>query len=226
MTATEALQSASRQLAADPHLADNARRDAELLLLHTLDITRAALLANPARELTPAEQQTYKAAITRRLRYEPIQYIIGTQEFYGLPFRVTPAAARLSTRVDNPDPSSNTCPGRISSTIFVTNRSASGASVQPSAVGAGWIHARSTSAASRSARSMMSKGSAAVMHSVYRLRQETLQPRQRLIQPLARRQFLVRPILHHPPPVNHRHRIRPPHRRQTVGDHDRRPPLH
>ncbi len=91
MTATEALQSASRQLAADPHLADNARRDAELLLLHTLDITRAALLANPARELTPAEQQTYKAAITRRLRYEPIQYIIGTQEFYGLPFHVTPA---------------------------------------------------------------------------------------------------------------------------------------
>jgi release factor glutamine methyltransferase len=91
MTATEALQSASQRLSADPYLAENARRDAELLLLHTLDITKAALLANPARELTPTEEQTYEAAITRRLRQEPIQYITGTQEFYGLPFRVTPA---------------------------------------------------------------------------------------------------------------------------------------
>ena len=91
MTATEALQSASQQLAADPHLADNASRDAELLLLHTLNITKASFLANPARELTPTQQQTYEAAITRRLRHEPIQYITGIQEFYGLPFRVTPA---------------------------------------------------------------------------------------------------------------------------------------
>ena len=91
MTATEALQSASQHLAADPHLADNARRDAELLLLHTLDISKAALLANPARELTSEQQTRYQAAITRRLRHEPIQYITGTQEFYGLPFHVTPA---------------------------------------------------------------------------------------------------------------------------------------
>jgi len=73
MTATEALQSASQHLAADPHLADNARRDAELLLLHTLDISKAALLANPARELTSEQQTRYQAAITRRLRHEPIQ---------------------------------------------------------------------------------------------------------------------------------------------------------
>ena len=91
MTATEALQSATTQLAADPHLADNARRDAELLLLHALNITKAALLANPARELTSEQQITYKAAITRRLRHEPIQYITGTQEFFGLTLRVTPA---------------------------------------------------------------------------------------------------------------------------------------
>jgi release factor glutamine methyltransferase len=91
MTATEALQSASQQLATDPHLAENARRDAELLLLHTINITKAALLANPARELTANQLRTYNEAITRRLRHEPIQYITGTQDFYGLALRVTPA---------------------------------------------------------------------------------------------------------------------------------------
>jgi release factor glutamine methyltransferase len=91
MTLHHALQSATAQLAADPHLADNARRDAELLLLHTLNITRASLLANPTRELTADQLTTYNESITRRLRHEPIQYITGTQEFYGLPLRVTPA---------------------------------------------------------------------------------------------------------------------------------------
>lgn len=91
MTATEALQLASQQLAADPHLREAARRDAELLLLNTLDISRASLLANPARELAPQQLHTYNAAIARRLRHEPIQYITGTQEFYGLQLRVTPA---------------------------------------------------------------------------------------------------------------------------------------
>jgi release factor glutamine methyltransferase len=91
MTATEALQSASQQLATDPHLAENARRDAELLLLYTINITKAALLANPARELTADQLRTYNEAISRRLLHEPIQYITGTQEFYGLALRVTPA---------------------------------------------------------------------------------------------------------------------------------------
>jgi release factor glutamine methyltransferase len=91
MTATEALQLATQQLAADSHLRDNARRDAELLLLHTLNITKAALLANPARALTADQLTTYNEAIARRIRHEPIQYITGTQEFYGLALRVTPA---------------------------------------------------------------------------------------------------------------------------------------
>jgi len=91
MIAQQALQSATIQLAADPHLSDTARRDAELLLLHTLNLTRASLLANPARPLTPQELADYEATIDRRLRHEPIQYITGTQEFYGLALRVTPA---------------------------------------------------------------------------------------------------------------------------------------
>ena len=91
MTAQQALQSATAQLAADPHLRDNARRDAELLLLHSLGITKAALLADPSRPFTSPQQTAYEATITRRLRHEPIQYITGQQEFYGIPLRVTPA---------------------------------------------------------------------------------------------------------------------------------------
>jgi release factor glutamine methyltransferase len=91
MTLQQALQFAAQQLEADPHLADSARRDAELLLLYTLNITRATLIANPTGELPPTQKETYNKAIARRLRHEPIQYITGQQEFFGLALRVTPA---------------------------------------------------------------------------------------------------------------------------------------
>lgn len=89
MTLQQALLSAARQLAADPQLSDFARRDAELLMLHTAGISRATLLSDPTRELTPEQLRDYDAFINRRLLHEPLQYIIGMQEFYGLPFRVT-----------------------------------------------------------------------------------------------------------------------------------------
>lgn len=41
--------------------------------------------------LTPAEAAGYGAAVKRRLTHEPIQYITGRQEFYGLDLHVTPA---------------------------------------------------------------------------------------------------------------------------------------
>lgn len=91
MTLREALQFATEQLTKGEHLRDNARRDAELLLQHLLGISRATLLANPARELGSEDLHYYEAFIDRRLRHEPIQYITGVQEFYGLPFRVNPA---------------------------------------------------------------------------------------------------------------------------------------
>jgi release factor glutamine methyltransferase len=90
-TLRQALTLATTQLAQNPDLHDHARRDAELLLLHHLGITRAQLLANPTREITPTQLASYEASITRRLTNEPIQYITGQQEFYGLSFHVTPA---------------------------------------------------------------------------------------------------------------------------------------
>lgn len=91
MTLRQAITAASAQLAADPFLRDTATRDAELLLLHTLQIPRVTMVAHPTRELTPVQQTDYESNIGRRLHHEPIQYITGQQEFYGLTFNVTPA---------------------------------------------------------------------------------------------------------------------------------------
>jgi release factor glutamine methyltransferase len=68
-----------------------ARRDAELLLLHIAGISRAELLTHPQRELTFRQQEHYQAAIARRARHEPVQYITGVQEFYGRNFIVNRA---------------------------------------------------------------------------------------------------------------------------------------
>jgi release factor glutamine methyltransferase len=91
MTIREALTVAAAQLARDEHLRATATRDAELLLLHTLRITRVALIAHPDTELSTSQRTAYENSIARRLRHEPVQYIIGHQEFYGLTFHVTPA---------------------------------------------------------------------------------------------------------------------------------------
>jgi release factor glutamine methyltransferase len=91
MTLREAVTRATNQLEASPHLRADAHRDAVLLLLHLLAIPRATLHAEPDRPLTPEQQTAYESLILRRLTNEPIQYITGEQEFYGLALHVNPA---------------------------------------------------------------------------------------------------------------------------------------
>ncbi|HEY2040009.1 MAG TPA: peptide chain release factor N(5)-glutamine methyltransferase [Edaphobacter sp.] len=91
MTLQQAIQSATELFAADEDLRESARRDAESLIMHTVGLSQAGLLANPARELSAEELGRYRELIARRVAHEPMQYITGTQEFYGFPFRVTPA---------------------------------------------------------------------------------------------------------------------------------------
>jgi release factor glutamine methyltransferase len=91
MTLREALTRATRQLDASSGLCADAARDAALLLRHVLAISHAAQLTEPERELTTEQQATFDALILRRIANEPIQYITGEQEFYGLTLRVTPA---------------------------------------------------------------------------------------------------------------------------------------
>ncbi len=91
MNLRQAIAAALAQLAADEQLTAMASRDAEFLLLHTLGVSRATLLAYPERELTADQQIAYDCNVARRLTREPIQYITGQQEFYGLAMKVSPA---------------------------------------------------------------------------------------------------------------------------------------
>ena len=69
----------------------DARRDAELLLLHVLRRDRAYLLAHPELVLSCRELSPYYEMLQQRCSGKPMQYITGHQEFWGLDFLVTPA---------------------------------------------------------------------------------------------------------------------------------------
>jgi len=81
MNLRQALTSASTQIA---------RRDAELLLAHTLNVPRTHLLAHPEAELTPSQLSHFQTFTTQRAANVPLQHLTGQQEFYGLTLRVTP----------------------------------------------------------------------------------------------------------------------------------------
>jgi release factor glutamine methyltransferase len=68
----------------------NGRRDAQQLLLRMLQRDGAWLLAHPDSTLTEEQARRYDDWIARRERREPVQYIVGEQEFYGLELKVTP----------------------------------------------------------------------------------------------------------------------------------------
>ncbi len=72
----------------EQHGCDSPRLDAELLLAHALELSRARLLAQFDRVLSPAELARYRQLIERRRAHEPVAYIVGHQEFYGLDFYV------------------------------------------------------------------------------------------------------------------------------------------
>jgi release factor glutamine methyltransferase len=88
MTLQEWVGKGEAQLRQGPH-PERARRDAENLLLHIIRRNRAALLARWNEVLDAEEASLYVEFIARRLAGEPIQYIFGETEFYGLPFQVS-----------------------------------------------------------------------------------------------------------------------------------------
>ena len=72
-------------------IADNARPDARTLLSHTLACDHAFLIAHSDEEIDPATLTLFRSRVARRAAGEPVQYITGRQEFYGLDFEVGPA---------------------------------------------------------------------------------------------------------------------------------------
>ncbi len=81
--------------AAIPRLAeagiDSPRLDAELLLAHVLAVTRGWLWAHPETAVSPPVAAHLDTLLARRLRREPLPYLLGTWEFYGREFVVSPA---------------------------------------------------------------------------------------------------------------------------------------
>jgi len=72
------------------HGISNARLDAEVLLSHTFMRDRAWLVVHSNESLDDAQRRLFEDAVNRRARREPLQYITGKQEFWGLDFSVTP----------------------------------------------------------------------------------------------------------------------------------------
>jgi release factor glutamine methyltransferase len=64
---------------------------AELLLMHALGRDRTWLYTHPEAPLDSAAATNYFALVARRAAGEPVQYLTGKQEFWGLEFEVTPA---------------------------------------------------------------------------------------------------------------------------------------
>jgi release factor glutamine methyltransferase len=89
MTLREWLRKGEQQLGVGPH-ADRARRDTETLLLHLVGKNRAWLMAHLDEDFAGCTAIRFASLLDRRFRGEPIQYIVGEAEFFGLPFKVTP----------------------------------------------------------------------------------------------------------------------------------------
>lgn len=68
----------------------DARAEAELLLMRALGISKSRLLAHPELAAEARFHPRYLESLERRLAGEPMAYILGAREFYGLEFRVTP----------------------------------------------------------------------------------------------------------------------------------------
>lgn len=68
----------------------NARLEAASLIKFVLGRDAAFLIAHPEYRFTESEQSAFAAVLGRRTEREPLQYITGRQEFYGLEFEVTP----------------------------------------------------------------------------------------------------------------------------------------
>ncbi|MFM2408981.1 MAG: hypothetical protein RL358_1723, partial [Pseudomonadota bacterium] len=76
----------------------SARIEIQCLLQAVLHVNRAYLFTHPERILNDAESLRYHALLARRLQGEPIAYLLGEREFFGLNFKVTPA-----TLIPRPD---------------------------------------------------------------------------------------------------------------------------
>ncbi len=70
---------------------ESPRINAELLLAKILNCKRLDLYLSFDRPLSESEKNQYREFIIRRSKFEPLQYIVGSVEFYGFEFKVNPS---------------------------------------------------------------------------------------------------------------------------------------
>jgi release factor glutamine methyltransferase len=87
LVVSTALQDGRRRMAAS----ETAALDAQVWLAHVLGRPRAWLLAHGEQPLTAEQEQAWQAGLARLERGEPLPYLLGEWEFYGLTFQVSPA---------------------------------------------------------------------------------------------------------------------------------------
>jgi len=85
VTIALAIREAAEALA---NCSDTARLDAELLMAHMLGVSRSQMLIHHMKDSPPPPG--FASLVVRRMRHEPVAYILGEQDFFGLTFRVTP----------------------------------------------------------------------------------------------------------------------------------------
>ena len=67
---------------------DESRLEVELLYGEAANIDRAHVIASGSKTIDPEAYALFKQLLNRRIAREPLSYIIGTREFYGLTFEV------------------------------------------------------------------------------------------------------------------------------------------
>ncbi|MDX5336738.1 MAG: protein-(glutamine-N5) methyltransferase, release factor-specific, partial [Marinobacter sp.] len=70
---------------------DSPRLDAELLLSHVTGLGRTSFRAWPEREVAPDQAQAFRELVAERVKGLPIAYLLGQQEFWSLPLKVSPS---------------------------------------------------------------------------------------------------------------------------------------
>ena len=71
------------------HDIDSPRATGEILLAHALDGKRIDLYLNYDQPLVAEELNAFKALIKRRIRREPVAYILGTKAFWSMDLKIT-----------------------------------------------------------------------------------------------------------------------------------------
>lgn len=82
----ELLSSASEKL---NRVSSSARLDAELLLCHQMGLSRTQLFSALGQEVSEETFEAFSRLLDRRLQHQPIAYIVGHREFWGIEFEVT-----------------------------------------------------------------------------------------------------------------------------------------